>query len=69
MSGEHVRFEIVDHVATVTLDRPGQKNACTMDMWLAIRDAFRDIATSNARVAILTGANGEFCAGASQCSS
>ena len=64
MSGEHVRFEIVDHVATVTLDRPGQKNACTMDMWLAIRDAFRDIATSNARVAILTGANGEFCAGA-----
>jgi 2-(1,2-epoxy-1,2-dihydrophenyl)acetyl-CoA isomerase len=63
-STEHVRYELADHVATVTLDRPAQKNACTMDMWLAIRDAFRDIPTTNARVAILTGANGDFCAGA-----
>ena len=61
---ENVRFEIVDHIATVTLDRPEKKNACTMDMWIAIRDAFRDIAMSSARVAILTGAGGEFCAGA-----
>ena len=61
---ETVRFEIIDHVATVTLDRPEKKNACTMDMWIAIRDAFRDIAMSSARVAILTGASGDFCAGA-----
>ena len=61
---ENVRLEVVDHIATVTLDRPGKKNACTMDMWIAIRDAFRDIAVSGARVAILTGANGDFCAGA-----
>ena len=64
VGSEHVRYELVDHVATVTLDRPAHKNACTMDMWLAIRDAFRDIPTTNARVAILAGANGEFCAGA-----
>jgi 2-(1,2-epoxy-1,2-dihydrophenyl)acetyl-CoA isomerase len=63
-STENVRLEIVDHVATVTLDRPEKKNACTMDMWIGIRDAFRDIAVSNARVAILTGTNGDFCAGA-----
>ena len=63
-NNENVHLEITDHVATVTLDRPEKKNACTMDMWIAIRDAFRDIAMSSARVVILTGAGGEFCAGA-----
>jgi 2-(1,2-epoxy-1,2-dihydrophenyl)acetyl-CoA isomerase len=51
-------------VVTVTIDRPGTRNACTMNMWLAIRDAFRDIAESDARCALLTGANGDFCSGA-----
>jgi enoyl-CoA hydratase/carnithine racemase len=64
VTSEHIRVERVDNIVTVTLDRPGKKNACTMDMWLAIRDAFRDIAMSTARVVILTGANGDFCAGA-----
>jgi len=64
VASEHVRVERVDNVVTVTLDRAGKKNACTMDMWIAIRDAFRDVAMSTARVVILTGANGDFCAGA-----
>ena len=33
-------------------------------MWLAIRDAFRDVAASDARCVVLTGANGDFCSGA-----
>jgi 2-(1,2-epoxy-1,2-dihydrophenyl)acetyl-CoA isomerase len=33
-------------------------------MWLAIRDTFRELATSDARVVILNGANGDFCSGA-----
>lgn len=52
------------HVATVTIDRPGSKNACTGDMWVALGATFRELAYSGARVVLLTGAGGEFCAGA-----
>jgi 2-(1,2-epoxy-1,2-dihydrophenyl)acetyl-CoA isomerase len=52
------------HVTTVTIDRPHSKNACTGDMWVAIGATFRDIAYSGTRVVVLTGAGGEFCAGA-----
>jgi 2-(1,2-epoxy-1,2-dihydrophenyl)acetyl-CoA isomerase len=59
-----VRFEREGHIATVTLDRPGTRNACSMEMWLAIRDRFRAVAASDVRVVVLTGANGDFCSGA-----
>jgi 2-(1,2-epoxy-1,2-dihydrophenyl)acetyl-CoA isomerase len=52
------------HVTTVTIDRPAAKNACTGDMWVAIGAAFHEIAYSGARVVVLTGAGGDFCAGA-----
>ncbi len=64
IADEHVRMERDGYVTTVTIDRPGTRNACTMNMWLAIRDAFRDVASSDARCAVLTGANGDFCSGA-----
>src|SRR6266545_5918924 len=64
MEHENVRLERDGGVATVTLDRPGTRNACSMDMWLAIRDTFRALAESDARVVVLTGANGDFCSGA-----
>jgi 2-(1,2-epoxy-1,2-dihydrophenyl)acetyl-CoA isomerase len=35
-----------------------------MSMWMAIRDGFRELAESDARVVVLTGANGDFCSGA-----
>ena len=44
ITDEFVRVDRDDNLVTVTLDRPGTRNACTMNMWLAIRDAFRDIA-------------------------
>ena len=69
MAHEFVRDEREGHVVTVTLDRPGTKNACSMDMWMAIRDTFRDIAAGNARAVVLTGANGDFCSGADVVSS
>jgi len=53
-----------EHVATVTLDRPESKNACTGDMWVALGASFRELGSSGARVIVLTGANGEFCTGA-----
>jgi enoyl-CoA hydratase/carnithine racemase len=52
------------HVATVTIDRPKSKNACTGDMWVALGATFRELSYSGARVIVLTGANGDFCAGA-----
>jgi len=66
---EHVKVDRDGPVATVTLDRPGTKNACSMSMWLAIRDAFREIAASDARAVVLTGANGDFSSGADVVSS
>lgn len=64
MSNDRVRLERHGAVATVTLDNAKTRNACTMSMWLTIRDIFRGLATSDARVVVLTGANEAFCAGA-----
>ena len=59
-----VRAERAGDVVTVTIDNPASKNACTGDMWVAIGRTFRDLAYSGTRCVVLTGANGEFCAGA-----
>lgn len=64
MSHPNVRIETAGAVTTVTLDRPRRKNACTTAMWGALREGFRGIATSSARVVVITGAGGDFCAGA-----
>lgn len=64
MADEFVKVARDGSIVTVTLDRPGTRNACTMPMWLAIRDAFREVAASDARAVVLTGANGDFCSGA-----
>jgi len=59
-----IRAERRDHVTTVTIDRPGSKNACTGDMWVALGAVFRQVAFSGTRAIVLTGAGGDFCAGA-----
>jgi enoyl-CoA hydratase/carnithine racemase len=51
-------------VTTVTIDRPETKNACTGDMWVALGAVFREVAFSGSRAVVLTGAGGDFCAGA-----
>jgi len=60
----NIRAEAEGHVTTVTIDKPAAKNACTGDMWVALGATFRDAAHSGTRAIILTGAGGEFCAGA-----
>jgi enoyl-CoA hydratase/carnithine racemase len=64
MESEFVKVTRQANVVTVTLDRPGTRNACTTDMWQAVRDAFRGITASGARAVVLTGANEDFCSGA-----
>ena len=48
----------------MTIDNPEAKNACSGAMWVALGATFRDLAYSGTRAIILTGAGGEFCAGA-----
>jgi enoyl-CoA hydratase/carnithine racemase len=60
----NVRVEVDGYVATVTLDRPQSRNACTGAMWVALGATFRELSFSGARAIVLTGAGGEFCSGA-----
>jgi enoyl-CoA hydratase/carnithine racemase len=61
---EHLRFEIADRIATITLDRPERMNAFTFEMidaWAAaLVECRRDDAV---RVVIVTGAGSSFCSG------
>lgn len=62
---ESVRVESSGHVTTVILDRPQVRNAVDGATAQALADAFRAFdADAAARVAVLWGANGTFCAGA-----
>lgn len=58
---------LIDHdgaVTIVTIDRPAKRNAVDPATADALRDAFTAFAADeNARVAILTGSAGHFCAG------
>jgi len=52
-------------VATVTLNRPGKRNAVSLAMWRRLGEVFAELeASKDVRVLILTGAGGHFCAGA-----
>ena len=51
-------------IRRLTLNRPERKNAVPPEGWPVLRDAFADFEKSTARVLIITGAEGEFCAGA-----
>jgi 2-(1,2-epoxy-1,2-dihydrophenyl)acetyl-CoA isomerase len=59
-----IRVERDGHVTVVTIDSAEAKNACTAEMWVALGATFRDVAYSGSRAVLLTGAGGEFCAGA-----
>ncbi|MEY2554598.1 MAG: hypothetical protein QOC57_2458 [Ilumatobacteraceae bacterium] len=52
-------------IVTVTLNRPAKKNAANSQMWGELLETFGDIGSSGRdRVMVLTGAGGDFCAGA-----
>lgn len=65
ISNDDCRLEVDGGVAVVTMDRPEAKNALSAPMLVAMYDAWAHINESpDVRVAILTGAGGDFCAGA-----
>lgn len=53
-----------ERIRRLTIDRPGRKNAIPSDGWSALREEFTAFEESDDRVLIVTGAGGEFCAGA-----
>jgi enoyl-CoA hydratase len=60
----HVRYEVEDSIATITLDRPEKRNAMSYAMLGEfIETVERAGADPDARVVIVTGSGGSFCAG------
>lgn len=51
-------------VRWLTMNRPERKNAIPLDGWREMGQAFADFETSTQRVLVVTGAGGDFCAGA-----
>jgi enoyl-CoA hydratase/carnithine racemase len=65
MADAAVLFDVRDHVATITLNRPDAMNAINADLSAGLMDALRRVrADDEIRVAILTGNGRAFCAGA-----
>ena len=54
----------VGSVRTMTMSNPGRKNAVPPGGWSELADGFDRFEASAQRVLVVTGANGDFCAGA-----
>jgi enoyl-CoA hydratase/carnithine racemase len=65
MSFQDIRYEVADHVLTITLDRPDRLNAFTPTMGHELIEAFdRADADDDVRAIVVTGEGRGFCAGA-----
>jgi enoyl-CoA hydratase/carnithine racemase len=65
MDFTEIRYEVADHVLTITLNRPDRLNAFTPTMARELIDAFdRADADDDVRAIVVTGAGRGFCAGA-----
>lgn len=57
-------YQINDHIATITLNRPEQLNAITLEIYAQLRDLFETLRYDDAvRVVVITGTGRAFCAG------
>lgn len=60
----NIRYDVADGVGTITIDRPEKRNAMTFAMLAEFIETVRKAgADDDARVVIVTGAGGAFCAG------
>ncbi len=65
MEFEEIRYEVEDHILTITLDRPDRLNAFTPTMGKELIEAFdRADADDDVRAIVVTGEGRGFCAGA-----
>lgn len=64
MTPKMFRFELSDHVGTITLDRADRLNALTFAIYEELRDFFVHLdARDDVRAVVLTGAGRAFCSG------
>ena len=64
MEQPHVLYEVEDHVATITLNRPEARNAFTPEMIRLWRESYeRARADDEVRVVVVTGRGDTFCSG------
>lgn len=64
MTSESVLYDVADHVATITLNRPEQRNALNYEAYDRLEAAFRRaVAEPGVRCVIVTGADPAFCSG------
>ncbi|MBI4516583.1 MAG: enoyl-CoA hydratase/isomerase family protein [Deltaproteobacteria bacterium] len=65
MGYEQILYEVSDHIATITLNRPDKLNAWTIRMAAEVRHAmFQADGDDTVRVIVVTGAGKAYCAGA-----
>jgi enoyl-CoA hydratase/carnithine racemase len=61
---QHFRFEIVDGVATVTLNRPEKMNPLTFESYADLRDLLHELPhRDDAKVLVIRGEGKGFCGG------
>jgi enoyl-CoA hydratase/carnithine racemase len=59
-----LRYDLADHIATITLNRPEAMNALTRELYADLESAFRKAhADAEVRCVILTGEGRAFCSG------
>jgi enoyl-CoA hydratase len=63
MTGNAVTYEVVDHIAIITLNRPDKRNAINAAIATGLRAAWERFNASEERVAILTCAGEHFSVG------
>jgi 2-(1,2-epoxy-1,2-dihydrophenyl)acetyl-CoA isomerase len=63
MSYQHILFDITGVVARLTFNRPDRLNSFNTAMHAEVREALVRVASSDARVLVITGAGRGFCAG------
>ena len=61
---QHFIWEVVDRVATLTLNRPERKNPLTFESYAEMRDLFRQLNyVDDVDAIVIQGAGGNFCSG------
>lgn len=63
MDYQHIRFDLADDIARITLARPARLNSFVVPMHVELRDALARTRDGRARVLVLTGEGRGFCAG------
>lgn len=62
-ANSYVQVDVTESIATITLDGDSDANAIDLPLAEDVREAVRYVEASDARVAIIRGANGTYCAG------